>query len=42
MDDYYLSNPEELLQGSVADIILDLENPLILEAGVYYPVAYGL
>lgn len=42
MDDHYLSKPEELLQGSVADIILDLENPLILEVGVYDPVAYGV
>lgn len=31
MDDHYLTNPEELLQGAVADITLDLENPLILE-----------
>jgi len=31
MDDHYLMNPGELLQGSVADIVLDLENPLILE-----------
>jgi len=33
MDDYYLMNPEDLLQAPVADIILDLENPLILEVG---------
>ena len=31
MDDHYLMNPEELLQGPVTDIMLDLENPLILE-----------
>jgi len=33
MDDHYLMNPGQLLQGDVADIILDLENPLILEVG---------
>lgn len=33
MDDHYLMNPEELLQGPVADIMLDLENPVILEVG---------
>lgn len=33
MDSHYLVNPEDLLQGPVADIILDLENPLILEVG---------
>ena len=31
MDAHYLMNPEELLQGPVADIVIDLENPLILE-----------
>jgi len=39
MDDHYLMNPEQLLQGDVADIILDLENPLILEVG--YPPSHG-
>ena len=38
MDDYYLMNPQELLQGAVADIILDLENPLILEVSIYSPM----
>lgn len=33
MDFHYLMNPEELLRGLVADIVLDLENPLILEVG---------
>jgi len=33
MDLHYLMNPEELLQGTVSDIIMDLENPLILEVG---------
>lgn len=33
MDLYYLLNPHELLQGTVSDIIMDLENPLILEVG---------
>jgi ATP-dependent helicase YprA (DUF1998 family) len=33
MDNYYLMHPEELLRGPVTDIILDLENPLILEVG---------
>ena len=36
MDDHYLTDPEQLLQGNVADIILDLENPLILEVGTVY------
>jgi hypothetical protein len=40
MDDHYLMNPEELLQGTVADIVLDLENPLILEVGACSPMAY--
>jgi DEAD/DEAH box helicase domain-containing protein len=31
VDNHYLMNPEELSRGPVADIILDLENPLILE-----------
>lgn len=31
MDDHYLTKPEELLRGPVGDIILDLENPLVLE-----------
>ena len=42
MDDHYLFNPEELLQGTVADIILDLENPLLLEVGIYDLVTYKL
>ena len=33
MDNHYLTNPEDLLRGPIADIILDLENPLILEVG---------
>ncbi|KAF9792472.1 P-loop containing nucleoside triphosphate hydrolase protein [Thelephora terrestris] len=32
MDEHYLKKPEDLLRGPVADIILDLKNPLILEA----------
>lgn len=35
MDDHYSVDPEELLQGPVADIILDLKNPLILEVCTY-------
>ena len=34
MDNHYLMNPEDLFQAPVADIILDLENPLILEVGI--------
>ena len=43
MDIHYLTNPEELLRGPVADIILDLENPLILEvgAGTYGFMVHG-
>jgi len=33
MDNHYLMNPEDLFQAPVADIVLDLENPLILEVG---------
>jgi DEAD/DEAH box helicase domain-containing protein len=42
MDDHYLANPEELLQGPVTDIMLDLENPLILEVCTFDCVGYGL
>lgn len=35
MDDHYLMHPDELLQGPVANIMLDLENPLILEVFTY-------
>jgi len=35
MDNRYSQNPEELLRGPVADIVLDLENPLILEVGTH-------
>jgi hypothetical protein len=42
MDLHYLMNPEELVQGTVADIILDLENPLLLEVGTHGPAAYRL
>lgn len=28
-------NPDELLRGPVADIMLDLGNPLILEVGTH-------
>lgn len=43
MDGHYLLNPERLLQGNVADIVLDLENPLILEVGtIYRPTVHRL
>jgi len=44
MDTYYLMNPEDLLQAPVADIIVDLENPLILEVGTstYDSIMHGL
>ena len=42
MDLHYLMNPEELLQGTVPDIIMDLENPLILEVGTSGPVTFRL
>ena len=35
MDIHYSTDPKELLQGPVADIVLDLENPLILEVGTH-------
>ena len=43
MDNYYLTNPEELLRGPIADIILDLENSLILEVGtgIYGSMVHG-
>lgn len=40
MDLHYSKNPEELLQGTVSDIIMDLENPLILEVGTYRPITF--
>ena len=40
MDCHYSMNPEELLRGPVADIVLDLENPLILEVGGYGSVPH--
>lgn len=42
MDDHYLANPEELLQGPVVDIMVDLENPLILEVRTYNYAGRGL
>lgn len=42
MDDRYMMNPAELLQGPVADTILDLENPLILEVSIYGSTRHGL
>jgi len=42
MDDHYSMDPKQLLQGAVADIILDLENPLILEVGTYGSMWYRL
>ena len=42
MDDHYLMNPEELLQGPVTDVVLDLENPLILEVCTFDYVGHKL
>ena len=41
MDLHFSTNPQELLRGPVADIILDLENPLILEVGSSSSVSHG-
>jgi len=40
MDLHYVMNPGELLQGTVSDIVMDLENPLIIEVGTHGHITF--